>query len=57
MAKMVESISFGLFLGVSASKSTGASRPHYCPKISTTFYHFHPHLTPKWFVVNMKLNS
>ena len=50
--------SFGLFLGVSASNSTGASQFPVLPTTSTamtTFYHFCPHLTLNLFVVNNKV--
>ena len=56
----VDSGSLGLFLGVSASNSTGASRFPVLPTtstFSTTLYHFCPHLTPKAFVVNNKLGG
>jgi hypothetical protein len=56
----VDSGSSGLFLGVSASNSTGASQFPVLPTssiVSTTFYHFCPHLTPKAFVVNTKLGG
>ena len=55
---LVDCGSFGLFLGVSASNSTGASRFPVLPTTSTattTFYHFCPHLTPNLFVVNRKV--
>jgi hypothetical protein len=50
--------SFGLFFGVSAAKSTGASQVSLLPTTTTvwtTFYHICPHPTPKAFVVNKKV--
>lgn len=55
---LVDCGSLGLFLGVSASNSTGASQFPVLPTTSTTsttLYHFQPHLTPKLFVVNNKV--
>ena len=55
---LVDCGSFGLFLGVSASNSTGASRFPILPTTSTattTSYHFCPHLTLNLFVVNNKV--
>ena len=57
---LVDCSSLGLFLGVSASNSTGASQFPVLPTASTnstTLYHFSPHLTPKLFVVNNKLRG
>ncbi len=57
----VVSGSLGLFFGVSAFKSTGASRKsnfaHEPRLIETTFYHFCPQFTPKPFIVNNKVAS
>jgi hypothetical protein len=55
---LVDCGSFGLFLGVSASNSTGASQFPVLPTTftaTTTSYHFCPHLTPNLFVVNRKV--
>jgi hypothetical protein len=55
---LVDCGSFGLFLGVSASNSTGASQFPVLPTtsaVTTTLYHFCPHLTPNLFVVNRKV--
>ena len=52
--------SFGLFLGLSVINSTAASFLISLPTtttVLTTFYHFCPHLTPKRFAVNEKLDS
>ena len=55
---LVDCGSFGPFMGVSASNSTGASQFPILPMTSTATtisYHFCPHLTPKLFVVNNKV--
>jgi hypothetical protein len=57
---LVDCGSFGLFVGVPASNSTGASQFPILPTtstVTTTFYHFCPHLTLNLFVVNNKVRG
>jgi hypothetical protein len=56
----VVSGSLGLFFGVSVPNPTGASRVFNLALdqyFLTTLHHFCPHLTLKWFVVNMKIEG
>jgi len=60
VTKTVESGSFGLVFGVSASKATGASKVTDSAPTSivySTSNHFCPHPTPKSFVVNKKVSG